>query len=300
MKYSTRNLIKHMSLDKIEENFEKIITEAERLYNSLKEANCKFKDEERGIKARQEIYELIESAKYENITKKELQEDGDEYRFPFNEQLRLYSLIVDISNNLAHGLKNYGAVADNFDVKSNAIFELEKSIQEYSKLKKIDIISGYQIDNSKEKNTLVYVLDIPGYGQVSWHMNHFQKREYEERGVKLNEYPFELANRDQTNSSFLTRHTGTLLNAHDAIDISAQEGDENYLRNCLDLYYSYYKTTTDEKLIEYKIKEIAQMTELSPQLTEKMSKVINVPYQRVVDERKVIKQQKIQQELEVK
>lgn len=115
----------------------------------------------------------------------------------FNDITKI-AFITEISNNMAHIFENKLRASKNEKEEKyiklrNDFFAIKKII--LVKLIQIakdnkDVIIGKTRDDTKEFNKDVVVLDLPGYGQLSWHttLNRYGSKEMDE----LPEYKFEI------------------------------------------------------------------------------------------------------------
>lgn len=158
------------------------------------------------------------------------------------------SFIIEISNNMAHNVekeikKNTGADIKKLLKIKNCLFDLKK--QSLSKCIEIasntkEVIIGKTRDDTKEFNKDVVVLDLPGYGQLSWHttLNRYGSKEMEE----LQEYKFEIDKSGgdtykNLNSEVLCGHySENEMNSHNRLVKNVTKGREEELKRLLNIY----------------------------------------------------------------
>lgn len=208
-------------------------------------------------------------------------EDCDE--IDFQKYTYCLALITDVSNNIAHDSKNNGVKQEMFSLKSKAIENMEKEI--HKNRNEMDIISGYQFDWSSGSQVPVYIVDIPGIGQVSWHTTLKSKGALDKIGIE--EYPYKIEKGGEFVSDLLLYNTKQKPKdiPHNYIVQMVPEGEENTLRLALDLFEMYKgKSNTDEGR-EIIIKRLGRETYLSEEMLETLSDMLDVSYKQVKKER---------------
>lgn len=158
------------------------------------------------------------------------------------------AFITEISNNMAHIFEN--------KLRANKNEKEEKYIKlrnDFFAIKKIILVKLIQIakdnknviigktrDDTKEFNKDVVVLDLPGYGQLSWHttLNRYGSKEMDE----LPEYKFEIDKsggdtRANLNSKVLCGHYyENEMNTHNRLVKNVTKGREEELKRLLNIY----------------------------------------------------------------
>ena len=172
----------------------------------------------------------------------------------FNVILKI-SFIIELSNNMAHNVekeikKDKGTNAKEFFKIKNCLFDIKT--QALSKCIKIarntkEVIIGKTRDDTKEFNKDVIVLDLPGYGQLSWHttLNRYGSKEMAE----LPEYKFEIDKSGgdtylNLNSKILCEHySKNEMNTHNRLVKNVTEGREEELKRLLNVYENISKNS---------------------------------------------------------
>lgn len=172
----------------------------------------------------------------------------------FNAILKI-SFIIELSNNMAHNVekeikKDKGTNAKEFFKIKNCLFDIKA--QALSKCIKIarntkEVIIGKTRDDTKEFNKDVIVLDLPGYGQLSWHttLNRYGSKEMAE----LPEYKFEIDKSGgdtylNLNSKILCEHYfKNEMNTHNRLVKNVTEGREEELKRLLNVYENISKNS---------------------------------------------------------
>ena len=164
----------------------------------------------------------------------------------FNDITKI-AFITEISNNMAHIFENKLRASKNekeeYIKLRNDFFAIKKII--LVKLIQIakdnkDVIIGKTRDDTKEFNKDVVVLDLPGYGQLSWHttLNRYGSKEMDE----LPEYKFEIDKsggdtRANLNSKVLCgNYYENEMNTHNRLVKNVTKGREEELKRLLNIY----------------------------------------------------------------
>ena len=165
----------------------------------------------------------------------------------FNDITKI-AFITEISNNIAHIFENKLRASKNEKEEKyiklrNDFFAIKKII--LVKLIQIakdnkDVIIGKTRDDTKEFNKDVVVLDLPGYGQLSWHttLNRYGSKEMDE----LPEYIFEIDKsggdtRANLNSKVLCgNYYENEMNTHNRLVKNVTKGREEELKRLLNIY----------------------------------------------------------------
>lgn len=158
------------------------------------------------------------------------------------------AFLAEISNNMAHIFENklrdskneerkkYKELRDDYFASKKLI--LVKLIQIAKDNK--DVIIGKTRDDTKEFNKDVVVLDLPRYGQLSWHttLNRYGSKEMDE----LPEYKFEIDKsggdtRANLNSKVLCgNYYENEMNTHNRLVKNVTKGREEELKRLLNIY----------------------------------------------------------------
>ena len=100
--------------------------------------------------------------------------------------LRDLALIADISNNIAHSVKNKEISKRFYLLKSISVSTIHREVK--NNRDTIDIIDGFKEDTINGEKVKSYVIDIPGNGQLSWHLKKNVPSELQEDYDK--KYPY--------------------------------------------------------------------------------------------------------------
>lgn len=158
------------------------------------------------------------------------------------------AFLSEISNNMAHIFEKeirinenkrkeeYNEVKRNFFAAKNQILSELINIAKDNK----NVIIGKTRDDTKEFNKEVIVLDLPGYGQLSWHttLNRYGSKEMDE----LPEYKYEIDKsggdtRANLNSKVLCGHYyENEMNTHNRLVKNVTKGREEELKRLLNIY----------------------------------------------------------------
>ncbi len=219
--------------------------------------------------------------------------DSDD-EIDFSKYVYSVSLVVDSVNNAAHDTKNYNMRNKLFKIKNSLIYNLEKQINQNRD--KIDIISGYQSDFSKDVNKNVYVVDIPGVGQVSWHIDGYTFGKLQDAGMEDYPYKLELSSNNMSDLLLYNIKEQPKDMPHNYLVQTIPDGEENTLRDAIDIFENYKHDTYTDEGKERIIKRLGREKVLSETMIENLSKVLRVSYANVKDEReKYIKEEKERQ-----
>lgn len=97
-------------------------------------------------------------------------------------------LLADACNNIAHDCKEYDVRNSIFRLKNIIISSMKREIDKNRK--DIDIVDGFKTDGRLEDKRGTYVVDIPGIGQLSWHLEGYVPEAV--RNDFNKEYPYEI------------------------------------------------------------------------------------------------------------
>ena len=197
----------------------------------------------------------------------------------FSNYIYCVSLLTDACNNIAHDCNNYKIKHYFFDLKSISIENIEREI--HKNRDNIDIISGYQYDWSSGSQLPVYIVDIPGVGQVSWHINLDTKVNLDE--LEIEEYPYKIEKEGDFVSDLLLYNTRQKPRdiPHNHLVQIVPEGEENTLRRALDIFEMYKNNCRTELGRENIIKRLGEETYLSETMIEALSDMLDISYKDV-------------------
>lgn len=208
----------------------------------------------------------------------------------FSKYVYSMSLAIDCVNNVAHDTKNSIVKKDFFDIKSLVIYKMEQQINQNRD--KMDIISGYQSDFSKDVNKNVYVVDIPGVGQVSWHIDGYTFGKLQDVGMEDYPYKLELSSNNMSDLLLYNIKEQPKDMPHNYLVQTIPDGEENTLRDAIDIFENYKHDTYKNEGKERIIKRLGREKVLSETMIENLSKGLRVSYANVKDEReKYIKEE---------
>lgn len=129
-----------------------------------------------------------------------------------------------------------------FSMKKDAI---EKIVVNSLGREEKGIIAGLKKDTSKYENSNVFVVDILGIGQVSWHIAIDQFNDRVKDKLEKNPYPFEveknnISGRKVLNSElFLGQIDNKYLSIHNKIDSNIPVGNESELKLALEYIMNF-------------------------------------------------------------
>ncbi len=188
------------------------------------------------------------------------------------EYVESLALFTEITNNMAHiiesGIKNNDLTKNKdlrtiknlmYDIKTIALDKIAKAT-----LNKENegIIVGTETDDYKSVNNKVLVLDLPRYGQLSWHYGAnndiYKQQNYLS---KLPTYRYEIQkgvmdSRETSLNSKLLLGQGHVndLNIHNKIDREIPFGHEDELKLALDIYYDILNNKDEYATYESKLR----------------------------------------------
>ncbi len=164
---------------------------------------------------------------------------------------------TEMINNMAHVIESYskhnknnvnlkGIVRGFFNIKEELVFKMAvngKDKKEYG------IIIGLDNDECMIKNKDVFVLDLAGKGQLSWHINSNSAKSIKE-DFEIEEYKYQIdktvmermGNLKNRNSQMLCYYDLSEKNIHNRLVADIPEGCEDELEFALDLYYEMKNT----------------------------------------------------------
>lgn len=123
------------------------------------------------------------------------------------------------------------------------------------------IIVGVETDDYKSVNNKVLVLDLPRYGQLSWHYNNKRNINNVNNIEKLPTYRYKMQkgvmdSRETSLNSKLLLGQGHIndLNIHNKIDRKIPFGHENELKLALDIYYDILNNKEEYATYESKLR----------------------------------------------
>ena len=250
--------------------------------------NNKYKDDEKSIERKDNsIYELTCLDDY--IC------DEEGINNSFTDFIRNISLLADAANNMAHSSK-FSDITDAFySLKSNIINVIHKEVKKNKK--EIDIIEGFKEDTINGEKVKSYVIDIPGNGQLSWHLKKNVPSELQEDYDK--KYPYGIAKNDEfyNHNLLLSLLSEKNLTDHDYLVAYNEEGTENQLREILDVYYSNNYLMESDENRDKKCDAIGKKTNLSKANIDNLTKVLRVSKEKVYEYREqYIQEESIERE----
>lgn len=198
-------------------------------------------------------------------------------------------LLTDACNNIAHDCKDYDVRNFIFRLKNTIISSMKKEIDKNRD--NIDIVDGFKTDGRLEDKRGTYIVDIPGIGQLSWHIEGYVPEEV--RNDFNKEYPYEIEKGDFRNHDLLLmriRSNQLEKIPHNYLVANSQIGDENEVREVLETYYSTIRVV-DEKKNEMICEKIGKKTNLSKANIDNLTKVLRVSKEKVYEYREQYIQQ---------
>lgn len=239
-----------------EENFFKICLEYNKEFEKIqKEMASKNNIKNYSLSEQKELYSRIESIRELNEELENSYIIDEDFSIGNNpiEYTKRMAIFAEICNNSAHLIEKY--IDRNELKKDKSLRELKatlfnfkqssimKIVQNSLGREKDGIIAGIKGDESKYENTNVFVVDIPGIGQVSWHVDIEELDDEIKDLLKENEYPFKIEksksdSREKTLNSdlLLGKVPNRDLNVHNRIDANIPSGSEDELKKALLIY----------------------------------------------------------------
>lgn len=180
-------IIKKFLTGEVDENefYESVNEDFQKIRQRFKEYGSSYKEENGNIRSNADDY--IESA----LMDLESIKSAEKYELIFKE-----AAICDMCNNLAHASK---LIKDN-DARTTASFFSLKidMIKQIAKECEMQGNRCYGKGYDLKKNCETFIVDIPMYGQISWHLGG--------RTVSCKQYDFEKDKTDYRNCDFLNRN----------------------------------------------------------------------------------------------
>lgn len=208
---------------------------------------------------------------YINSLKEELEYYSDFCNPSTVDYTESLALFTEMSNNMAHVIENY--VKENNLSKNRDVHELRALMYDIKTvgLNKIakttlnkeneGIIVGTETDDYKSVNNKVLVLDLPRYGQLSWHYSDKRNINNVNNIEKLPTYRYEIQkgvmdSREISLNSKLLLGQGHVndLNIHNKIDREIPFGHEDELKLALDIYYDILNNKDEYATYESKLR----------------------------------------------
>ncbi len=168
------------------------------------------------------------------------------------EYTKRMAIFTEMCNSCAHIIEEYINKNDlrkdkEFKDIKNTLFSMKKDAIEKIVANSLGreekgIIAGLKKDTSKYENSNVFVVDIPGIGQVSWHIAIDNMDKELKEMLNKNPYPFEveknnISGRKVLNSELLLGQINNkYLSIHNKIDSNIPVGNENELKLALEIY----------------------------------------------------------------
>ena len=235
----------------------------------------------------------ISASKMEIDSLDELTCDNNE--MVITDYLRDLALIADISNNIAHSVKNKEISKRFYLLKSISVSTIHREVK--NNRDTIDIIDGFKEDTINGEKVKSYVIDIPGNGQLSWHLKKNVPSELQEDYDK--KYPYGIAKNDEfyNHNLLLSLLSEKNLTDHDYLVAYNEEGTENQLREILDVYYSNNYLMESDENRDKKCDAIGKKTNLSKANIDNLTKVLRVSKEKVYEYREqYIQEESIERE----
>lgn len=219
----------------------------------------------------------------------------DNNEMVITDYLRDLALIADISNNIAHSVKNKEISKRFYLLKSISVSTIHREVK--NNRDTIDIIDGFKEDTINGEKVKSYVIDIPGNGQLSWHLKKNVPSELQEDYDK--KYPYGIAKNDEfyNHNLLLSLLSEKNLTDHDYLVAYNEEGTENQLREILDVYYSNNYLMESDENRDKKCDAIGKKTNLSKANIDNLTKVLRVSKEKVYEYREqYIQEESIERE----
>jgi len=207
------------------------------------------------------IYQLKEELEYYS-------DYSDSSTIEYVESLALFT---EMLNNMAHTIED--GIRKNNLFKDKEIKSIKNSFYDIKtigldKIAKIaldkeneGIIAGTETDDYKSVNNKVLVLDLPRYGQLSWHYSDKRNIHETKNLGKLPTYRYEIQkgvmdSRETSLNSKLLLGQGHVndLNIHNKIDREIPFGHEDELKLALDIYYDILNNKDEYATYESKLR----------------------------------------------
>lgn len=241
---------------------EELYFEFKKIYNKINKKDFKeFEADSTKISRENSIYKLKEELEYYS-----------DYSEPSTiEYIESFALFTEMLNNMSHVIeesikknnlfkdKNMKAIKNSFyDIKTIGLDKIAKNA-----LGKEDegIIVGTETDDYKLVNKKVLVLDLPRYGQLSWHYNNKLDSNSILNIEKLPTYRYKMQkgvmdSRETSLNSKLLLGQGHIndLNIHNKIDRKIPFGHESELKLALDIYYDILNNKEEYATYESKLR----------------------------------------------
>lgn len=200
----------------------------------------------------------------------------------FTDFLRNMALLADVANNLAHSSK-YPDISDAlYSLKSNIVNVMHKEIKNN---KTLDIIDGFKTDIIKAERIKSYVIDIPGNGQLSWHLKRDIPTELLQDIDKTYPYAISKTGEFYNHNLLLSLIANKNLTQHDYLVANNEVGTENELREVLNVYYSNSYLMESDENRDKKCRAIGIKTGLSKANIDNLANVLNVSKKQVYEYR---------------
>lgn len=181
---------------------------------------------------------------------------------------------TEMINNIAHVTESYykhnvkkvdlkGISRGFFSIKEELINQIAVNGKDK---KDYGIIIGLDNDECMIKNKDVFVLDLAGKGQLSWHINNNQAQTLKNK-TQIEEYKYQIdktvmermGNLKNRNSQMLCYYDLSEKNIHNRLVADIPEGCEDELEFALDLYYEMKNNTNQYIQPEAALREACEL-----------------------------------------
>lgn len=174
-----------------------------------------------------------------------------------------------MSNNMAHIIennikeknlkkdRNLNGIKNNlYDIKNIGISKIAKvSLNKENE----GVIIGTKTDDYKSVNKNVFIIDLPKYGQISWHYNSDKDDVFNDVEVPKYRYSIQKSVEDSRETSMnskllLGRGHVNDLNIHNKVVRSIPFEHEDELKKALDIYYDILENKEEYETFENKLR----------------------------------------------
>ncbi len=241
---------------------EELYSEFKKIYRKINKKDFEEYEVDSTKKSRENsIYQL----------KEELEYYSDYSDSSTIEYVESFALFTEMLNNMAHTIED--SIRKNNLFKDKEIKSIKNSFYDIKtigldKIAKIaldkeneGIVVGTETDDYKSVNNKVLVLDLPRYGQLSWHYSDKRNIHETKNLGKLPTYRYEIQkgvmdSRETSLNSKLLLGQGHVndLNIHNKIDREIPFGHEDELKLALDIYYDILNNKDEYATYESKLR----------------------------------------------
>lgn len=235
-------------------SIENITDNKESFYKVINDIYLKYKNIESGIRRNYDNKKCSKEIETNNSRMRyieKLKEKFDELKLEIDsdtitkDYMYKMAYATEMVNNMAHIVEN---LSEN-SIEKNLFFDVKNTLITNMAINGKDkeeegIICGLKTDDKKTVNTDVFVIDIPGKGQLSWHLNKKISTSLKEKhNIKEYKYIVDKSVMDRMgkpiikNSQLLCSNCMEEKNIHNRLVTAIPEGCEDELEFALDLYY---------------------------------------------------------------